>query len=121
MNLLQRRQRKQKTTQKKFHIKRGDTVMVITGKNKGETGVVKTLLKDQNKAIVEGLNMIKKAVKPNPMIGQQGGIIEVESPIAISNLMVYDLANSQATRTRRELVDGKRIRVGVKTGEHLDD
>lgn len=121
MNLLQRRKGKQTQQQAKYHIKRGDTVMVITGKNKGQTGIVKTLLKDQNKAIVEGINVIKKAVKPNPMIGQQGGIIEVEAPIAISNLMVFDLANAQATRTRRQVVDGKRVRVAVKSGEHLDD
>lgn len=121
MNLLKRQSGKKTTAQTKFHIKRGDTVFVLNGKCKGQTGVVKTILTRQNKALVEGINVIKKSVKPNPMAGQQGGIIEMESPIAISNLMVYDLANSQPTRSKVGVVDGKRVRIAKKSGEQLDD
>lgn len=118
-------QKKPKTF--KPHVKKGDTVMVITGKDKGKTGIVRRLLLDKNKVLVEGLNMVKKAVKPNPMAGQRGGIIEMEAPIQLSNVMLYDLKTSQPTRTRRETIQGadgkgsRRVRVSVKTGEHMDD
>ncbi len=127
----------------KCHIKRGDTVMVITGNGDrdkdpthpnrapkagviGKTGIVKHILHKKGLVLVEGLNMIKKSVRPNPMAGQQGGIIEKEAPIHLSNVMLYDLKTSQPTRIRRESIktaDGKekRVRVAQKTGEQLDD
>lgn len=111
---------------KKYHVKKGDTVMIIAGGNNekrplvGKTGTVKRVLRSEGKVIVEGLNMVKKAVKPNPMIGQRGGIVEVEAPIAIGRVMVYDLKAGKPTRVKRQEVDGKRVRVSVKSGEQLD-
>lgn len=122
------RQRKQpnRAAVKKPHIKRGDTVYVLTGSSKGQTGVVKQVMKEQGKALVEGINLKKKAVKPNPMLGVQGGLIESEVPISLSNLMVYDHTIGKPTRVRREVVADangkqKRVRVSVKSGEKLDE
>lgn len=111
----------------KFHVKKGDTVMVIAGKDKGKTGTVKRVIRDRNKVIVEGLNLMKKAVRPNPMVGDRGGIIEMEAPLHLSNVMVYDLKANKASRVRRtEVKDEKkggsrRVRVAIKTNEQLDD
>ena len=136
-----KKKQKQQPIQKP-HVKRGDTVIVIAGNKDreqdtrhpnrkpkagviGKTGVVKRVFPEKGLVLVEGLNMIKKAVKPNPMLGQSGGIVEMEAPIAISNVMLYDLATSKPTRTRKELVqtaDSKtrRVRVSKQTGEQID-
>ena len=110
---------------KKVHVKKGDTVMVVAGKDKGKTGTVKRVLRERNRVVVEGLNLVKKAVKPNPMLGNSGGLVEVEAPLHLSNVMVYDLKANKATRVKRVVVgkgeDQKRVRVAVKTGEQLDD
>lgn len=110
---------------RKIRIKKGDTVMLIAGKDKGKTGTIRSILYAQNKAVVEGLNMMKKAVRPNPMTGQRGGIVEMEAPIHISNLMYYDLKISKPTRIKTATIkssDGKekRVRVSLKSGEQLD-
>ena len=118
---IAKRKVNQKSVPERFHMKKGDTVMVSAGKDKGKTGTVKGLLRKQGRAVVEGLNMVKKATRPNPMIGDRGGIVEVEAPIYVSKLMVYDLKASKATRTRMEtLADGRKVRVGKKTKEQLD-
>ena len=109
----------------RYHLKKGDTVMVISGKDKGQTGVVKKVFTSQGKALVEGLNMVKKSVKPNPQIGQQGGIVEMEAPLYVSKLMVYDLKSQKPTRVGKATIEGsdgkpKRVRVSKKSGEHLD-
>lgn len=111
---------------KKPRIKRGDTVYVLTGNSKGKTAVVKQVMKAEGKAIVEGVNLRKKATKPNPMLGIQGGIVEAEAPIALSNLMLFDHTIEKPTRVRREVVKGDggkvtRQRVSVKSGANLDD
>ena len=110
----------------KFHVKKGDTVMVIAGKDKGKTGTVKRVLSDKNQVLVDGLNMVKKAVKPNPMAGDRGGIVEKEAPLHLSKVMVYDLKSSQPTRIRRGTAQDtsgktKRVRIAKKSGEQLDD
>ncbi|MBX2861606.1 MAG: 50S ribosomal protein L24 [Vampirovibrio sp.] len=99
--------------------------MVVSGKDKGKTGIVKTVLRSRGMALVEGVNMVKKAVRPNPMMGQQGGLVEMEAPIYVSKLMVYDLKSEKPTRVSMTLVDGpdgkkKRVRVSKKSGEQLD-
>lgn len=111
---------------KKPRIKRGDTVYVLTGGDKGKTAVVKNILKEEGKAIVEGVNLRKKATKPNPMLGIQGGLVEAEAPIALSNLMLFDHTVEKPTRVRRQVVvddNGNtcRQRVSVKSGAILDD
>ena len=112
--------RKKLALPQKFHVKRGDTVMVIAGKDKGKTGTIRTVNRQTGRVIVEGLNLVKKAVKANPFVGSRGGHVEVEAPLNVSNVMVYDAKNSKATRVRRETVDGKRVRVAVGSGERVD-
>lgn len=102
---------------KKLHIKKGDTVKVLTGESKGQKGRILSIDADKSRAIVEGINMISKHSKPtndNP----QGGIIKKEGPIHISNLMVVD-ASGTSTRTGRKMVNEKSVRYSKKskTGE----
>lgn len=111
----------------KLHVKKGDTVMVISGKDKGKTGIVKHVFTDKGKVLVDGLNIIKKAVKPNPMAGQTGGIIAMESPILASKVMLYSLKANKPTRIQMAVIKDdvtgktKRVRVCKHTQEHLDD
>ncbi len=100
----------------KLHVRRGDTVMVIAGDDKGKSGKIASVSREKQKAIVEGLNMIKKSVKPSAE-NPQGGFSEQEAFIHISNLMVVDPTNGQPTRTNRRLDDkNKRQRYSKKTG-----
>jgi large subunit ribosomal protein L24 len=101
--------------QPKFHVKKGDNVLVIAGSNKGKDGVIKEIIADKNAAIIEGLNMVKKHVKPTN--NSQGGIVEIEAPIHLSNIMLTDPKTKAATRTRRVKSDGKSVRVSIKSGE----
>ena len=100
---------------KKYKIKAGDTVKVITGENKGQEGKVLKVLYDSDKVIVESVNMIKKHLKPSAQ-NPQGGIQEKEAPIHISNVALTD-KNGNPTRVRYEIQDGKKVRVTTKTKE----
>lgn len=105
----------------KFHVKRGDTVKVLSGDNKGKTGTILTVDRDKFRAVVEGLNMIKKHVKPSAQDPQSGGIIEKEAPIHMSNLMLVE-PKGAATRTgRKENKEGKLQRYSKKTGNFITD
>ena len=101
--------------QPKFHVKKGDKVMVIAGSNKGKDGVVKELITDKYVAVIEGVNMVKKHVKPSN--NSQGGIVEIEAPIHLSNLKLIDPKSNVPTRVRRVKSEGKSVRVSVKSGE----
>ena len=100
-------------------VKKGDKVKVITGKDKNKEGVVLTAFPKKDQVIVEGINMIKKHQKPSAT-APQGGIIETEAPIHVSNVMVVDPTTGEATRVGHKEVDGKKVRVSKKTGEVLD-
>ncbi|MAX80836.1 MAG: 50S ribosomal protein L24 [Crocinitomicaceae bacterium] len=103
---------------KKFHIKVGDTVKVIAGNEKNNTGRVLEILKTKDRAIVEGLNIVKVHRKPSAE-NPQGGIEEKEAGIHISNLMIVD-AKGNATRIgRRKGENGKSVRYSKKSGEEL--
>ena len=103
----------------KLHIKKGDTVMVLTGNSKGKTGTVLRVLVKEQKAIVEGLNMVSKSQKPSAK-NPQGGIVKQEAPIHISNLNVVDPKSGKATRIGRKLnADGKLVRYAKKSGEEI--
>lgn len=99
----------------KLKIKSGDTVRVIAGDHKGQEGKVQKVLRDKNKAIVEGINMISKHEKPSAS-NPQGGIKEKEAPIHISNLAVVDKSGN-ATRVGYREEDGKKVRFSKKSNE----
>jgi len=101
----------------KLHIKKGDTVYVNTGVDKGRTGrVLKVLVKEQ-RAIVEGINLVSKHMKPNAKY-PQGGIVKQEAPIHISNLNLVE--NGKPVRIGRKLnKDGELVRISKKTGEEI--
>jgi len=101
----------------KLHIKKGDTVKVIAGENKGSQGVIKQIFRKENRAIVEGLNMVKRHVRPTAE--SPGGVFEKEAPIHISNLMLVD-ADGVASKVRMEVKDGKKVRVSKKTNQVID-
>ncbi len=103
----------------KLHIKKGDLVQVIAGDDKNAQGRVIKVLVDKNRAIVEGVNMVSKSVKPNAK-NPQGGIVKQEAPIHISNLNVVDPKSGKATRIGRRLNDkGKLVRFAKKSGEEI--
>jgi large subunit ribosomal protein L24 len=104
---------------RKFHIKKGDTVHVITGEYKGQQGRVLEVLINKDKAIVEGVNMVSKHTKPNAQY-PQGGIIKKEAPVHISNLLPVDPSSGGPTRIGRRIdKKGKLVRYAKKSGEDL--
>ena len=102
---------------KKFNIKKGDTVYVNAGNDKGKTGKVLEVLRDKDRVIVEGVNMVSKHTKPNPK-NPQGGIVKQEAGIHVSNVQLVD-ANGKATRVAYKEVDGKKVRIAKTTGEEI--
>ena len=103
-----------------LHVKTGDRVIITSGKDKGKIGNVKTIIASENKVVVEGANMITKAVKANPMAGVQGGLTQIEAPMDSSKVMVYCTSCEKATRVKHTAVQGKKVRVCVKCGEQID-
>ncbi|WP_047551293.1 50S ribosomal protein L24 [Psychroserpens sp. Hel_I_66] len=99
----------------KFKIKSGDTVQVIAGDHKGTEGKVVKVLKDKNKAIVEGVNMVKKHTKPSAQ-NPQGGIVEKEAPIHISNLSLLT-SKGDLTRIGYKMEGDKKVRFSTKSNE----
>ncbi len=97
-------------------IRKGDEVIVLTGKDKGKRGVVQQRV-DVEHIVVDGVNVAKKAVKPNPMTGATGGIVDKLMPIHVSNVAIFNAATGKADRVGVKLVDGKRVRVYKSTGE----
>ncbi|MFO7574529.1 MAG: 50S ribosomal protein L24 [Bacteroidales bacterium] len=105
--------------QKKLHIKKGDTVMVITGESNGQKGRVLEVDREKSRAIVEGVNMVSKHTKPNAK-SPQGGIVKKEAPIHISNLLLVDPSSGKATRIGRRLNEkNKLVRYSKKSGEEI--
>jgi large subunit ribosomal protein L24 len=104
---------------KKIHIKKGDQVIVNTGESKGKQGRVLEVIRDKNKAIVEGINLVSKHTKPNTK-QPQGGILKKEAPVHISNLNLVDPSSGKATRIGRRLnADNKLVRFAKKSGEEI--
>jgi large subunit ribosomal protein L24 len=100
-------------------IKKGDTVYVLAGDDKGKTGRVLNILPEQGKAIVEGVNIVSKSTKPNAK-APQGGIIKKEAPIDLSNLAVVDPKSGKPTRVGfRFDENGKKVRYSKKSGEEI--
>ncbi|MEO0553318.1 MAG: 50S ribosomal protein L24 [Bacteroidota bacterium] len=104
---------------KKLHLKKGDTVKVIAGNSKGKTGKVLEVITAKHRAIIEGVNVVTKHVKPSAE-KPEGGIEKTEASVHISNLMVVDPSNGEATRIGRKLNDKNKLqRYSKKTGEFI--
>ena len=100
-------------------IRKGDEVIVITGRDKGKRGKV-SLRADDTHVVVDGINLVKKHAKPNPMKGTTGGIIEKAMPIHQSNVAIFNAATGKADRVGvKQLADGKRVRVYKSSGEEI--
>jgi large subunit ribosomal protein L24 len=101
-------------------IKKGDEVVVTTGRDKGKRGTVLRVV-DPEHLLVEGANMVKKHQRPNPMKGQTGGIIDKEMPLHVSNVAIFNPATRQADRVGIKVMDdGRRVRVFKSNGEMID-
>ncbi|HMD75462.1 MAG TPA: 50S ribosomal protein L24 [Steroidobacteraceae bacterium] len=101
-------------------IRKGDTVVLITGRDKGRRGAVIEVLAD-DRVRVEGLNMSKKHQKPNPQAGLQGGIIEREAPMHVSNVQLFNPATQKGDRVGfKSLADGRKVRVFKSNNEVVD-
>jgi len=101
-------------------IKKGDEVIVIAGRDKGRRGAVLRVLEDE-RVLVENINVVKKHQKPNPNAGVQGGIIEKEMPLHVSNVMVFNPATGKGDRVGvKQLEDGRRVRFFTSNKEVLD-
>lgn len=102
------------------HVRRGDTVIVIAGKERGKRGKVLRVLPDRNRVLVERINVVKRHQRPTQKL-RQGGIIEREASIHLSNVMLLDPRGDRPTRVAvRRLADGRKVRVAKRSGEMID-
>ena len=102
------------------HVRKGDTVVVVAGKERGKKGKVLRVIPEKSRVVVERINMIKKHQRPTQKV-RQGGIIEREGSIHLSNVMLVDPGSDRPTRVgMKELSDGKKVRVARRSGEMLD-
>ena len=102
-----------------MHVKTGDKVKVITGKDKGKEGVVLTTLPKKDRVIVEGINIVKKHRKAS-QTNMTGGILEEEASVHVSNVMLIDPKTGEPTKVGYKVEDGKKVRFAKKTGEIID-
>lgn len=103
----------------KLNVKKGDKVEVITGKDKGKQGVILRSVPARERVVVEGCGIVKKAMRPTQQ-NPQGGIVSIEAPIHVSNVMLVCPKCGKATRVANKRVDGKKIRVCKKCGADID-
>ena len=101
-----------------MNLKVGDKVIVIAGSNKGKEGTIKKVLRQENRVIIEGVNLVKKHQKDNG--NGTGGILEVEAPINRSNVMIIDPKTKKPTRIGKTKDKDKKVRIAIKSGEKLD-
>lgn len=99
----------------KLHVKKGDKVIILSGADKGKTGNILEVFPDKYRAVVDGVNIVKKHTKPSQ--DNPGGINEIPAPLHISNLAIVDPKSGEATRVGRKEVDGKLVRYSKKSGE----
>ncbi|MCA1012853.1 MULTISPECIES: 50S ribosomal protein L24 [Halobacillus] len=102
-----------------MHVKKGDKVMVITGKDKGKQGTILEAYPKKERVLVEGVNEVKKHAKPSQE-NPQGGILTQEAPIHVSNVLPIDPKTGEPTRVGYKVEDGKKVRIAKKSGEALD-
>ena len=99
-------------------IRKGDKVVVLTGRDKGRTGEVLEVHPTEGRALVRGINIVKRHQRQTPQ--QQGGIISKEAPIHLSNLAVADPTNDKPTRVGFKVIEGRKVRVAKRSGERID-
>ena len=103
------------------HIRKGDRVAVITGKDRGKRGRVLSVYPSRSRVLVEGVNLVKRNTRPNPQRNIKGGILEKEASIHLSNVLLVDPGTNLPTRVgRRVLEDGSRVRVAKRSGATLE-
>ncbi len=106
-----------------MRIRKGDQVAVISGKDKGKTGRVLRVDPEKDRAIVEGVNIIKKHTRPNPKVGVKGGIVQREAPVHLARLMPIDPQTKKPTRVGHKFIqaqDGRRVKVRVATASGVE-
>jgi len=104
---------------KKFRLRKGDDVVVISGRDKGKTGSILRVIPSEDRVIVDGINMVKRHTRPSQ--GQPGGIVDKEAPIHISNVALADPKDGSATRVGYKfLEDGRKVRFAKQSGEVID-
>ena len=101
-----------------MHIKKGDNVKVIAGKDKGKEGKVVATEPKKDRVVVEGVNVIKKHQNPT-QLNPEGGILETEAAIHVSNVLLFDPKTNEPTRVGYKTVDGKKVRIAKKSGEEI--
>lgn len=102
-------------------LRKGDQVIVITGKDKGRKGTILGFADDNEKVLVESVNMVKKHTRPNPQLGIEGGIVEKEMPLSISNVMLFNPLTDKGDRVGiKTLEDGKKVRYFKSNDEVVD-
>ncbi|WP_284141023.1 MULTISPECIES: 50S ribosomal protein L24 [unclassified Virgibacillus] len=101
-----------------MHVKKGDKVKVLSGKDRGKQGTILETYPKKDRVLVEGVNMIKKHAKPSQE-NPQGGILNQEAPIHVSNVLPIDPKSGEPTRVGYEVRDGKKVRIAKKSGEEL--
>ena len=102
----------------KMKIRKGDNVVVITGRDKGKRGSVLRVLPTENRVVVQGINTVKRHTRPRA--GQAGGIVEKELPIHASNVALIDPKDDKPTRIGFKTIDGRKLRVALRSGEMID-
>ncbi|CAH0347522.1 50S ribosomal protein L24 [Bacillus sp. CECT 9360] len=102
-----------------MHVKKGDKVVVISGKDKGKQGTILEAFPKTDRVLVEGINIVKKHAKPS-QDNPQGGILSLEAAIHVSNVMPLDPKSGEPTRVGYKVENGKKVRIAVKSGELLD-
>ena len=107
------------TKKNKLQVKKGDTVVVLAGKDKGKQGEVKRAIPKDERVVVEKVNMVKKAMRPT-QANPQGGISTLEAPLHVSNVMLVCPSCNKPTRVGHRMVDGKKVRVCKKCGKDID-
>lgn len=104
----------------KLHVRKGDEVVVISGKDRGKKGKILAAFPSEQRVLIEGINIVKRHTKPNAAY-PQGGIVEKEAPVHVSNVMLIDPKTSEPTRVGKKILkDGTKVRYAKKSGEVLD-
>jgi len=102
-------------------LKKGDEVIVLTGKDKGKRGTINQVIVEKDRVVVGGINMVKKHQKPNPAVGAPGGIVEKEMPLHMSNVAIFNAATGKADRVGiKTLEDGRKVRIFKSNNEAID-